>query len=502
MGAESILFDHPREECGVFGIYAPGEDVARITFFGLYALQHRGQESAGIAVSDGERVLVHKEMGLVSQVFDEETLSYLRGHIAIGHTRYSTTGSSVLRNAQPIICESPIGTLAVAHNGNLVNAVHLRLRLQEAGVHFHSTNDSEIIARLLATELAENRDPLEAVRRVMQEISGAYSLVILMPHHLLAVRDPYGVRPLGLGRINGHYVVASETCALNVVGAEFVREIEPGEVVLIDANGIREEQALPLQRHSLCMFEFIYFARPDSHIYNRTLHEVRRRMGQELAREHPAPGAQVVIPIPDTGIPAALGFAQASGIPYAEGLIKNRYIQRTFIQPDQRMRDLGVKIKLNPLREVISGRKLVMVDDSIVRGTTTGKIVRMLFEAGAKEVHVRITSPPIRYPCFYGIDMATREELVAATHSVEEIRRMIGATSLGYLSIEGMLRAVRMKRHHFCLACFDGKYPIPIPRDVKLSKQLWEDDATSILPAGGEEEVASAFCGSPEQDEL
>jgi amidophosphoribosyltransferase len=385
MGTQTGTFDHLHEECGVFGIYAPGEDVARITFFGLYALQHRGQESAGIAVSDGERVLVHKEMGLVSQVFDEETLGYLRGHIAIGHTRYSTTGSSVLRNAQPVICESPIGTLAVAHNGNLVNAAPLRLRLQEAGVHFHSTNDSEIIARLLATELAEFRDPVEAMRRVMQQITGAYSLVILTPHHLIASRDPYGVRPLCLGRINGHYVIASETCALNVVGADFVREIEPGEVLVIDENGLREEQAVPLQRYSLCMFEFIYFARPDSHIYNRTLHEVRRRMGQELAREHPAPGAQVVIPIPDTGIPAALGFAQASGIPYAEGLIKNRYIQRTFIQPDQRMRELGVKIKLNPLREVISGRKLVMVDDSIVRGTTTGKIVRMLFERGRKK---------------------------------------------------------------------------------------------------------------------
>jgi amidophosphoribosyltransferase len=491
MCADKGLFDRPQEECGVFGIHAPGEDVARITFFGLYALQHRGQESAGIAVSDGERVLVHKEMGLVSQVFDEETLGYLRGHIAIGHTRYSTTGSSVLRNAQPVMCESPIGTLAVAHNGNLVNAAPLRLRLQEAGVHFHSTNDSEIIARLLAKEMAEFRDPVEAMRRVMQQITGAYSVVILTPHHLIAARDPYGVRPLCLGRINGHYVIASETCALNVVGADFVREIEPGEVLVIDESGLREEEVVPLQRYSLCMFEFIYFARPDSHIYNRTLHEVRRRMGQELAREHPAPGAQVVIPIPDTGIPAALGFAQASGIPYAEGLIKNRYIQRTFIQPDQRMRELGVKIKLNPLREVISGRKLVMVDDSIVRGTTTGKIVRMLFEAGAKEVHVRITSPPIRYPCFYGIDMATREELVAASHSVEEIREMIGATSLGYLSIDGMLRAVRMKRHHFCLACFDGKYPIPVPRDVKLSKQLWE-----------EEEAEPVFCGSPEDGPL
>lgn len=492
MGAEEVPVDHPHEECSVFGVYAPGEDVARITFFGLYALQHRGQESAGIAVSDGERVLVHKEMGLVSQVFNEETLGYLRGHIAIGHTRYSTTGSSVLRNAQPVICESPIGTLAIAHNGNLVNVASLRLRLQESGVHFHSTSDSEVIARLFATELAENRDPLQAMRRVMEQIVGAYSLVVLTPHHLLAVRDPYGVRPLCLGRINGRCVVASETCALNVVGAEFVREIEPGEVVLIDSSGLREEQGVPLQRHSMCMFEFIYFARPDSHIYNRTLHEVRRRMGQELAREHPAPGAQVVIPIPDTGIPAALGFAQASGTPYAEGLIKNRYIQRTFIQPDQRMRDLGVKIKLNPLREVISGRKLVMVDDSIVRGTTTGKIVRMLFEAGAKEVHVRITSPPIRYPCFYGIDMATREELVAASHNVEEIRQMIGATSLGYLSIDGMLRAVRMKRHHFCLACFDSKYPIPIPRDVRLSKQLWE----------GEEEHTPAFCGSAEEDDV
>ena len=465
--------DNPKEECGVFGIYAPGEEVARITFFGLFALQHRGQESAGIAVSDGRKLSVHKEMGLVTQVFNEEAITSLKGISAIGHTRYSTTGSSVLCNAQPISGSSLAGEIAIAHNGNLVNTHTLRAELEAEGCKFETTNDSEVIAQLLAhlhTGCIE-----EAVAEAMKRLQGAYSLVILTHDKLIGVRDSYGVRPLCLGLIdNKHYVLASESCALVPVGAQYVREIEPGEVVVIDRNGLREMQALPTQKHATCLFEFIYFARPDSMLYNKSLHQARQRMGHELWREHPVPDAHVVIPVPDTSIPAAIGYAEASRIPYGEGVIKNRYIQRTFIQPSQHMRELGARMKYTPLKETLAGKKIVMVDDSIVRGTTTGKLVKMLFEAGAVEVHVRITAPPVRHPCYYGIDMANQEELVAARLSIEEIRELIGATSLGYLSLEGVVRAIGMNKDKFCRACFDGKYPIPVPRDVRVSKLMLE----------------------------
>ena len=473
--------DGLKEECGIFGIHARGEDVARITYFGLFALQHRGQESAGIAVADGRHIRVHKEMGLVTQVFDEDVLQRLRGgHIAIGHTRYSTTGSSVARNAQPLCCSSVVGDVAVAHNGNLINTQPLREQLQERGVVFQTSNDSEVIAQLLAQVHTGSIE--DAVREAMRQLYGAYSLAILTPDRLIGVRDPSGIRPLCIGRINGHhYVLASETCALNVVGAQFLREVEPGEMVVIDDGGLREIQAVETARHATCLFEFIYFARPDSQMYGRTLHAVRRRMGHELAREHPCADAHVVIPIPDSAIPMALGFAEASRIPYAEGVVKNRYIQRTFIQPDQRMRDLGARMKYTPLKEALAGKRVVMVDDSIVRGTTTGKLVKMLFEAGAAEVHVRISAPPVRHPCFYGIDMASQKELVAARHSNEEIRRLIGATSLGYLSLAGVIRAVGLNKDKFCRACFDGRYPIPIPRDVQVTKLMLEDLAQPAL---------------------
>ncbi len=461
--------DSPREECGVFGIYAPGEEVARLTYFGLFALQHRGQESAGIAVSDGHHVKWYKEMGLVTQVFDPHVISQLQGHIAIGHTRYSTTGSSILRNAQPLHCAWGDGTVAVAHNGNLINTTELRDELEAQGVPFQTSNDSEVIARLIATQ--QDKSLPEAVAHAMRRLHGAYSVVILTEDTLIGIRDQYGIRPLCLGLREGkHYVLASETCALETIGAQFVREIEPGEMVIITESGLQERQAVPMARHATCLFEFIYFARPDSAMYGRGLHDARRRMGQELAREHPVPGAHMVMPIPDSGTPAAIGFAEASGIPYGEGVVKNRYIQRTFIQPDQKMREAGVRMKLMPIKEALAGKRIVMVDNSIVRGTTTGQLVKLLMDAGAAEVHVRITAPPVKYPCFYGIDMANQDDLVAAHHTVEDIRRMVGATSLGYLSLAGVTRAIGLHRDKFCRACFDGHYPIDIPPHVRVSK--------------------------------
>lgn len=488
--------DNPKEECGVFGIYAPTEDVARITFFGLFALQHRGQESAGIAVSDGRKIELHKAMGLVTQVFHENAIKSLKGISAIGHVRYSTTGSSILCNAQPLTTTSTVGQIAVAHNGNLVNTVALRTELEQQGCRFTTSNDSEVIAQLLAHL---HKDCIEeAVRAAMKRLQGAYSLVILTPDKLIGVRDPYGIRPLCLGRINGdHYVLASESCAFVPVGADYLREVEPGEIIVIDHDGQREYQGVPTVQHATCLLEFIYFSRPDTILYNKSMHMARRRMGQELAHEHPVADADMVIPIPDTGIPAALGYSEASRIPYAEGVIKNRYIQRTFIQPDQRMRDLGARMKYTPLRDALAGRKVVMVDDSIVRGTTTGKLVRMLFEAGAAEVHVRITAPPVKNPCYYGIDMANEDELVASRLSVEEIRKLIGATSLGYLSLNGVVRAIGMHKDKFCRACFDGKYPIAVPNDVRLSKLDLERRRHST--SGGTEE-GGPDDGSPDAE--
>lgn len=459
----------PKEECGIVGIYSADSDAARLAFFALFALQHRGQESAGIAAADGETVRMHKNMGLVSQVFTESDLSTLPGNLAVGHTRYSTTGSSVLRNAQPIYCQSMVGEIAVAHNGNLINAVELRAEMEAEGDVFDSTNDSEIIARLLVREL--ERGPEHAVSAAMQKIRGAYSVVALTPKCILGFRDPNGIRPLVAGTVADGFMVASESCAFSPVGGNVTHEVKPGEVAIIDHRGMRFAQAARAGREAMCLFEFIYFARPDSTMYDTLLYAARERMGQRLAIEHPV-DADVVVPVPDSGIPAALGFSEQSGIPFRDGMVKSRYIHRTFIQPDQRMRDLGVRMKLTPLVEHIRGQRLVLVDDSIVRGTTTTKIVKMLFEAGAKEVHVRITAPPIKYPCFYGIDMCSRRELAAARMSIDEIREHLGATSLGYLSIEGAVEAVGATKSQVCLACFNGDYPISVP--ANLSKAAFE----------------------------
>jgi amidophosphoribosyltransferase len=447
-----------REACGIFGIYAPGEDVARITFFALFALQHRGQESAGIATSDGKRIQIYARMGLVSQVFSEESLTQLTGNIAIGHNRYSTTGSSRICNAQPIMVGSDDNAMAIAHNGNIVNSDHLYKELCEKGYVFNSSTDSEVIANLIHS--SPGQDWLEKIRFAMRRIQGAYSLVILTKDKLFAVRDPFGVRPLCLGKINGHWVVASESCAIDHIGATFVRDIEPGEIVVVDANGFQSyhEKA---EKKATCIFEYIYFARPDSIIDGKLVYLARQAMGAQLAEEYPVE-ADVVVGVPDSATIASIGYSQKSGIPHGEGLVKNRYVGRTFIAPDQRMRDLGVKMKFNPLPDVLRGKRVVLVDDSIVRGTTTPKVINLLRKAGAKEVHMRVCAPPIRYPCFFGVDMASRWELIAANKSLDEVRQFIGADSLGYISHEGLVKSVGLPRESFCMACFTGDYPIPV----------------------------------------
>jgi len=470
------LTDNVRESCGVFGVYAPGEDVARLTFFGLFALQHRGQESAGVATSDGERIYVRTSMGLVAQAFREEDLAGLKGHAAIGHTRYSTTGSSVISNAQPVQAEGPNGTVVLSHNGNIVNAAILRRQLLEEGCNFTSTTDSEIMAHLLARAPASSWP--DRIRHMMRKVQGAYSLVVLTKEAVIGIRDPLGVRPLCLGKLNGGWVIASESCALDHIGAIFIREIEPGEAVIIDGQGIQSHQIEEPNKRALCMFEFIYFARPDSVLNQQLLYPTRQAMGAELAREHPVQ-ADIVIGIPDSATAAGLGYSHESGIPYTEGLLKNRYVGRTFIQPDQRLRELGVQLKFNPLPEVLQGKRVVVVDDSIVRGTTTPHVVNLLRRGGAKEVHMRICAPPIRWPCHFGVDMATRRELIAANMSVEEIRRAIGADSLGYLSIQGLLKAVGMEESRFCMACFTGEYPIPV--QLEMDKLVLEKDGHEPL---------------------
>ncbi len=466
------------ESCGVFGIYAPGVDVARITFFGLYALQHRGQESAGIATSDGKKIHVHTSMGLVSQAFTEERLAQLHGHIAIGHTRYSTTGSSRACNAQPILVETNSSTIALAHNGNIVNSKFLQDELTEQGFVFATTTDSEIIANLITS--STERNAVDKIRYAMRRLKGAYSLVILTKDKLIGVRDPMGVRPLCLGTIDGGWVIASESCALGHVGAQFIREIEPGEIVVINKHGVRSfTEESP--RKALCIFEYIYFARPDSVIQGKLLYSARQAMGKILAREHPV-DADLVMGVPDSATAAGIGYAVASGIPYCEGLIKNRYVGRTFIEPDQRLRDLGVKLKFNPLAETIVGKRLIVVDDSIVRGTTTPKVVAMLKKAGAKEVHLRICSPPIRHPCFFGVDMATRWELIAAQKTIPEIRDAIGADSLGYISIDGLVESIGLPKDIFCLACFTGDYPIEVQLEMdKLALEAMPSGSLSEL---------------------
>ena len=441
-----------------------------MTFFALFALQHRGQESAGIAVSDGSQVRMHRGMGLISQVFDEENLAPLVGHMAVGHTRYSTSGSSVLRNAQPIYCTSSIGEIAVAHNGNLINAGALRTELEAEGEKLDTTADSEVIARLLVKHM--HLGPENAVSATMKRLEGAYSVTVLMPNMVMGFRDPNGVRPLIAGKVGDGYMVASESCAFYPVGGEAEHEIGPGEVVIIDENGMRFAQAVPKRAETMCLFEFIYFARPDSKMYGTELYTVRENMGRELAIEKPT-DADVVVPVPDSGIPAAHGYSKVSGIPFHEAMMKSRYIHRTFIQPDQRMRELGVRMKLAPLLGQIEGRRIVLVDDSIVRATTTRQIVKLMFDCGAKEVHVRITAPPIKFPCFYGIDMASKGELAAAVMTLDEICAHLGATSLGYLSVEGAAKAAGQSTGRFCLACFNGKYPIPVPSG--MTKLAFED---------------------------
>lgn len=462
--------DRIKEECGVVGLYTTEGEAARLAFFALFALQHRGQESAGIAVSDGSTVKMHKGMGLVSQVFNEEILESLPGNMAIGHNRYSTTGSSVARNAQPIYCTSTVGEIAIGHNGNLINTRELRVEMQAEGEVFDTTADSEIIARLLIRNM--NLGVESAVAETMKRLKGAYSVVVQTRNQVIGFRDPYGVRPLVTGRWDGGYIMASESCAFGPVNAKIDREVKPGEMAIIDAEGLRYATVLPAEKPSMCMFEFIYFARPDSRMYGTSLYAARERMGEELAREHPVE-ADIVIPVPDSGVPAAIGYSKASGLPFEEGMMKSRYIHRTFIQPDQRMREMGVRMKLTPLVDKIEGQRVIVVDDSIVRATTTGQIVKMLFESGAKEVHVRITAPPIKFPCFYGIDMASRGELAAARWTLDEIKEHLGATSLGYLSIPGVVKAAQADKNGFCLACFDGKYPIPVPEN--LSKLAFED---------------------------
>ena len=451
-----------RDECGVFAIYAPGEDVARYCYYGLYALQHRGQESAGIAVSDGEHVLVTKEMGLVNQVFDNRRLASLNGHLAIGHVRYSTTGSSTWSNAQPTFKVSDAGrSIALCHNGNLVATGALGAELGARGAA--CTSDSDLLATLVAHRAGTSSGPLDdVIADTCRQISGAYCLTIMDESTIYGIRDPHGVRPLVLGEIDGGYVLASETAALDITGARLVREIEPGELIAIDADGVRSRRFAPATP-SFCVFEYVYLARPDHRTSETSVYAARRRMGQLLALESPA-DADLVIPVPDSGLAAAAGYSQASGIPYAEGLVKNRYVGRTFIQPSQSLRQLGIRLKLNPLRDVLDGQRLVVVDDSIVRGNTSRQLVRMLRESGATQVHLRIPSPPVRHPCFYGVDMATREELLASGRSIDEIRAYLEADSLAYLSLEALTRASRRPANSLCRACFDGDYPIPVPQ--------------------------------------
>jgi amidophosphoribosyltransferase len=453
----------PQDACGVFGVWASGEEVSKLAYFALYALQHRGQEAAGIAVSDGSSVLVYKDLGLVSQVFDEATLNTLKGHIAVGHTRYSTTGSTTWENAQPSFRTTAAGTgLALGHNGNLVNTVDLAGEVAAHTGGIGSTSDSDIITALLAARPDVSVE--QAALEVLPMLRGAFSLVFMDEHTLYAARDPQGVRPLVLGRLARGWVVTSETAALDIVGASFVREVEPGELLAVDDDGLRSSRfANPDPKG--CLFEYVYLARPDTTIAGRSVHAARVEVGRRLAREHPA-DADLVMPVPESGTPAAIGYAEQSGIPYGMGLVKNAYVGRTFIQPSQTIRQLGIRLKLNPLRDVIRGKRLVVVDDSIVRGNTQRALVRMLREAGAVEVHVRISAPPVKWPCFYGIDFASRAELVANGLDVEGIRASIGADSLGYVSLESLIAASEQPRTRLCRACYDGEYPIPIPEIV------------------------------------
>ncbi len=467
MGAES-----PKEECGLFGVWAPGDDVARLTYFGLFAQQHRGQESAGIAVSDRHNILVFKELGLVSQVFSEATLTTLHGDLGIGHTRYSTTGSTTWDNAQPVFKTDGAHTVALGHNGNLVNTSELA---GAVGSGDGASTDSDLVTTMIVHEMAATGGLEEAAVRVLPTLRGAFCFVMMDERSVFAARGPMGIRPLCIGRLPNGFVVASETCALDIVGATFVRDVEPGELIRFDDRGLHSVRFAESRRKALCVFEFVYLARPDSRLAGVTVHEARREMGRIMARETPV-DADLVIAVPTTGQSAAQGYSEVTGIPYGDGLYKNQYVGRTFIQPSQTLRDRGVKLKLNPIPDSVRGKRLVVVDDSIVRGTTTKQIVAALREAGATEVHIRITCPPVKWPCFYGIDMPTRQELIGADLTVEEIGAYVGADSLGYLSQEGMIEATGRPADGFCAACFDGEYPIPIPEQT--GKFVLEDQLT------------------------
>lgn len=488
----SRLEKGPKEECGIFGIYAPGRDVARLTFFGLYALQHRGQESAGITTSDGRVAYTHKGMGLVAQVFNEDNLRPLQGDLAIGHNRYSTTGISHLRNVQPCLIETLNGPLGVSHNGNLTNALDLRKILLERGVGLSSSTDSEVITQMLAAPAdvwGHNNSThtdgdmwATRLKAFMDMAEGAYTLVLLTRHAVYAVRDPLGLRPLCLGKLDdGGYVVASESCALGTIGAKYVREVQPGEILRLDAQGITTFEGQKPDRCALCIFEYVYFARPDSMLEGQVIHSIRQRMGCELAREAPAE-ADIVVGVPDSATPAAIGYSLEAGLPYTEGLTKNRYIGRTFIEPDESLRQVGIHLKYNPLTTNLKGKRVVLVDDSIVRGNTAGPMVQLMREGGASEVHVRVSSPPVRHPCFMGVDMATYKQLIAANLDIEGIRQRIGADSLAYLSLEGLTKAVRESldapETGHCNACFSGQYPIDIPEwlfDENREKLIFEE---------------------------
>lgn len=482
----------PQDACGVFGVWAPGEDVAKLTYFGLYALQHRGQESAGIAVGDGSAILVYKDMGLVSQVFDERTLSSLVGHVAVGHTRYSTTGSSRWENAQPTLAPTADGTIALGHNGNLTNSHELVDVIAARGdaeavsrVPTGTSTDTALVTALLGSHPHTSLEDVAVDDLAL--LRGAFSLVFSDESTLFAARDPQGIRPLVLGRLERGWVVASETAALDIVGASVVREVEPGEMVVIDAGGLRSRRFAPAEPKG-CLFEFVYLARPDTSISGQSVHATRVEVGRRLAVEHPS-DADMVIPVPESGTPAAVGYAEASGIPFGTGLVKNSYVGRTFIQPSQTIRQLGIRLKLNPLREVIAGKRLVVVDDSIVRGNTQRALVRMLREAGAEEVHVRISSPPVKWPCFYGIDFATRAELIANGLDNDDIRRHIGADTLGYISLDALTEATDVPAERLCRACFDGEYPVALPDEAVRGKHALEQPTLplddSSAPADG-----------------
>ena len=483
--------DHPEEACAVLGIFAPGEEAARMAYFGLHALQHRGQESAGIAVSDGREVMAIKDKGLVSQVFSEPMLDSLEGYIAIGHTRYSTSGgSNSWEAAQPHLSTIENEIIALAHNGTLVNTNHLRNELINRGISFRSNADSEVAAKLIGDFTRESHHMREGIRRTMELIEGAYAMVLITSTALYAFRDPHGIRPLSIGRMpDGRgWVVASETCGLDIIGAEFVRDVAPGEVIRINEEGLVSEQAIPPRKRAFCIFEFVYFARPDSVIDGASVYAAREAMGRQIFREAPAE-ADLVIGVPDSGVPSAIGFAQESGIPYAEGIVKNRYVGRTFIQPTQALRQRGIRLKLNPLPAAVRGKRLIVVDDSIVRGNTSRQLVQMLRDAGAAEVHMRIVSPPVMWPCFYGIDTDTQDQLIAANLSIAQIKDSLAVDSLAYISHEGLISCCKTDNAGFCTACFSGQYPARIPQMLqekafcgKLEPSFWEEEFAGMEP--------------------